>query len=165
MVGGFAGRYCIVDLNKGTTEVVEPGEQFYRKFLSGYGLGAAVITVRQKPGIDALSQDSYLGFCTGVLTGTGAPFSGRLSVVGKSPLTGGWGDANAGGFFAYELKRTGYDAFFFTGASKEPVWVFMTSEDIEIKDASSLWGKDTVDSGCLHRDERRKALTYLRHCS
>ena len=153
MAGGFAGRYCIVDLNKGTTEVVEPGEQFYKKFLCGYGLGAAVITMRQKPAIDALSQDSYLGFCTGVLTGTGAPFSGRLSVVGKSPLTGGWGDANAGGFFAHELKRTGYDALFFTGAAKKPVWVFITSEEIEIKDASSLWGKDTVETEQAIRHE------------
>jgi hypothetical protein len=49
MAGGYTGKYCIVDLSSGTTEVVEPGDAFYRKFLAGYGLGAAVITERQKP--------------------------------------------------------------------------------------------------------------------
>lgn len=153
MPGGFTGKYCIVDLTKGTTEVIEPGEEFYKKYLSGYGLGAAVITERQRPGIDPMSPESYLGFCSGLLTGSGAFFSGRFIVVGKSPLTGGWGDANAGGFLSQELKLTGYDAVFFTGAAKGPVWVYITGEGIEIKDASSLWGKDTVETEGLIRNE------------
>ncbi len=93
-----------------------------------------------------MSQDSYLGFCTGLLTGSKAFFSGRFMVVGKSPLTGGWGDANAGGFFSRELKRTGYDAVFFTGKAETPVWVSIIDGQIEIRDASALWGKDTVEA-------------------
>ncbi|MCP4668134.1 MAG: aldehyde ferredoxin oxidoreductase family protein [Deltaproteobacteria bacterium] len=154
MSKGYTGKYGIVNLTDGTTETVEPGEKFYRKYLSGYGLGAAVITQRQKPGIDPLSSESYLGFCSGLLTGTGALFSGRFMVVGKSPLTGGWGDANAGGFFSRELKRTGYDALFFTGAAKDPVWVLVTDEAIEIKDASALWGKDTLETEEIIRNEQ-----------
>ena len=142
MAGAYMGKYCIIDLNTGQTEAVEPGDAFYQKYLSGYGLGAAVITERQKPGVDPLSPESYLGFCSGLLTGTGASFSGRFMVVAKSPLTGGWGDANAGGFLSREIKRTGYDAVFFTGAAQKPVWVNITDSAIEIKDASSLWGKD-----------------------
>ena len=65
-------------------------------------------------------------------------------VVGKSPLTGGWGDANSGGFLSQEIKRTGFDAVFFTGASATPVWVDISDETVAIKDASSLWGKDIV---------------------
>ena len=146
MAGGFAGKYCVVNLTTGDTEVVEPEESFYRKYLSGYGLGAAVILERQKPGVDPLSSESYLGFCSGLLTDTGAYFSGRFMVVGKSPLTGGWGDANAGGFLSRELKRTGYDAVFFTGASEKPVWVYITDEQVEIRDASLLWGKDIIET-------------------
>ena len=146
MPGGFMGKYLIVDLTKKSFETVKPPEGFYKKYLSGYGLGAAVITERQRPGIKALSAESYLGFCSGLLTGTGAMFSGRYMVVGKSPLTGGWGDANAGGFFSNELKRAGYDAVFFTGASKDPVWVHVADDKVEFKDAKKLWGRDAVET-------------------
>ena len=153
MAGGYTGKYCIVNLSDGTTEVVEPDVIFYQKYLSGYGLGAAVIMKRQKPGVDPLAPQSYLGFCSGLITGSGALFSGRFMVVGKSPLTGGWGDANAGGYLSREIKRTGYDAVFFTGAAQKPVWVNITDENIEIKDAGSLWGKDIIDTEVALKEE------------
>jgi len=146
MAGGYIGRYCIVDLSQQSTRVVEPGDAFYRKYLSGYGLGAAVITERQEPGIDPLSAKAHLGFCSGLLSGTGASFSGRFMIVGKSPLTGGWGDANSGGFLSREIKRTGYDAVFFTGISLKPVWIYISDSGIEFKNAEALWGKDNVET-------------------
>ncbi len=144
--GGYVGKYCIINLTTGKTEIVEPGDDFYRKYLGGYGLGAAVITERQPAGIDALSPQSHVGICSGLLTGTGCFFAGRFMVVGKSPLTGGWGDANSGGFLSKELKTAGYDAVFFTGAAEKPVWVLITETGIEIKDAGSLWGKDAIET-------------------
>ncbi len=152
MAGGYMGRYAIIDVGTGEVETVEPGDDFYRKYLTGYGLGAAVITERQKPGADPLAPESYLGFCSGLLTGTGAYFSGRYMVVGKSPLTGGWGDANSGGFWSVELKRAGYDALFVTGKSDRPVWINVTDNSIEIKDAAGLWGKDTTETEELIRE-------------
>lgn len=146
MPGGFIGKYCVVDLTEGRTEIFELEEEFYKKYLSGYGLGAAIIAQRQKAGIDPLSPESHLGFCAGLLTGTDALFSGRLMVVAKSPLTGGWGDANVGGFLSRALKKAGYDAVFFTGAAETPVWVHITDDQIQIKDASKLWGKDTLET-------------------
>jgi aldehyde:ferredoxin oxidoreductase len=142
MAFGYTGKYCIVDLSSGTSEVIEPGDEFYRKYLTGYGLGAALIMRHQKAGIDPLSPDAFIGFCSGLLTGTKAFFSGRFMVVGKSPLTGGWGDANAGGFLSREIKRTGFDAIFFTGAAETPVWVSVTDKGIDIHDAAELWGND-----------------------
>jgi aldehyde:ferredoxin oxidoreductase len=153
MSGGFVGRYAVVDLSSGRSLVFEPGEDFYRKYLSGYGLGAAVIAERQRPGVDPLSPESHLGLCSGLLTGTGALFSGRFMAVGKSPLTGGWGDANGGGFFSNELKRAGYDAVFFTGVAPKPAWVLVSEKGIELKDGSSLWGKDTVETEAAIRQE------------
>ncbi len=146
MAGGYMGKYCVIDLAKKKTEVVELGDDFYRKYLAGYGLGAAVISERQKPGIDALSAEAHLGFCSGLLTGTGTSFSGRFMMVGKSPLTGGWGDSNSGGFLSREIKRTGYDAVFFTGIADKPIWVHITDETIEFNDATDLWGKDNVET-------------------
>jgi len=152
MAGGYTGKYCIVDLEFQTVETVEPGDAFYRKYLSGYGLGAAVIMERQKPGLDPLAPETYLGFCSGLLTGTKAFFSGRFMVVGKSPLTGGWGDANAGGFLSRELKRTGYDAIFFTGKAATPTWVDITEQGITFHDATNLWGKDIIETEQLIKD-------------
>lgn len=149
MAGGYTGKYAIIDLDTGSTEVITPGEDFYRAYLGGYGLGAAVIMERQKPGIDPLSPDSWLGFCAGLLSGTPAFFSGRFMVVGKSPLTGGWGDANAGGYFSRALKRAGYDAVFFTGRASRPVWVNISGDGIEIRDASALWGQDLPETESL----------------
>jgi aldehyde:ferredoxin oxidoreductase len=67
-------------------------------------------------------------------------------VVGKSPLTGGWGDANCGGFLSREMKRAGYDAIFFTGKADKPVWVNINDQGVDIKDATSLWGCDVVET-------------------
>lgn len=146
MSGAYIGKYAVVDLTSGSTETVELPDEFYQKFLGGYGLGAAIITERQKAGIDALSPEAHLGFCSGLLTGTGAPFSGRFMVVGKSPLTGGWGDANCGGHLSREIKRAGFDAVFFTGRAEQPVWVNIKDGDIEIEDAAAIWGSDTVET-------------------
>ncbi|MCG8338404.1 MAG: aldehyde ferredoxin oxidoreductase family protein [Proteobacteria bacterium] len=153
MAGGFMGKYCVIDLTKQKAETIELEEDFYKKYLSGYGLGAAIITEKQPAGIDPLSPEAHLGFCSGLLTGTNTSFSGRFMIVGKSPLTGGWGDANAGGFLSREIKRAGYDAVFFKGISKKPVWVHISDEKIEFKDASSLWGKDNVETNEAIKEE------------
>lgn len=146
MPGGYIGKCAIVDLSNNSTEIIEPDDNFYKKFLGGYGIGAAIITERQKAGVDPLSPKAHVGFCSGLLTGTGAPFSGRFMVVGKSPLTHGWGDANCGGYLSREIKRSGFDAVFFTGRAAEPVWININNHQIEIKNAGALWGHDTVDT-------------------
>jgi len=75
-------------------------EKMGREFLGGYGLGAKILFDRQKAGVDPLGPDAILGMVTGVLTGTDAMGGSRYVMVGKSPLTGGWGDANSGGSVA-----------------------------------------------------------------
>lgn len=140
------GRLLFVNLSTKEIWEREPGEEFYRRFLGGYGIGVKVIFDEQKPQVNPLGEESILGFTTGLFTGTGIPFSGRYIVVGKSPLTGTWGDANSGGFFGPELKRTGYDAIFFKGISKKPVYLWVYDRKIEIRDACHLWGKDTAET-------------------
>jgi aldehyde:ferredoxin oxidoreductase len=95
---------------------------------------------------DPLGPENILGFLSGLLTGTGSLFTGRWMVVGKSPLTGGWGDANCGGNFSPSIKRCGYDGIFFKGISKKPVYLFVDKGKAEIKDASRFWGMDTVET-------------------
>jgi len=87
-----------------------------------------------------------LGFVTGPLTATSVPGSGRFTVVAKSPLTGGWADSNAGGFWGPTLKWAGYDAVFVSGGSAKPVCLIIANGEAEQREASSLWGKDTVET-------------------
>src|SRR5512136_1238916 len=124
---GCTGKILVVDLTTRSYEIQELPEEVYRRYLGGYGLGAYYLYRHIKPGCDPLGPDNILGFTPGLLTGSGAGFSGRYTVCGKSPLTGkgkrsngqycngGWGNANAGGSFGPAIKRTGFDAIFFTG--------------------------------------------------
>ncbi|MBI4301894.1 MAG: aldehyde ferredoxin oxidoreductase family protein [Chloroflexi bacterium] len=146
MVGGYMGKILYVDLASGKIEYESPDEKFYRDFIGGYGLGARVIFSRQKAGADPLGPDNMLGFITGPLTGTPVPFGSRYTVVGKSPLTQTWGDANSGGDFGPHLKFAGYDAVFFAGVSERPVYLFINEQKAELRDASHLWNKDSNET-------------------
>jgi len=145
MFKGYNGKVMFVDLSSGSIKEESLPEQVYRDFIGGQGLGVRILYERMKPKIDPLGPDNMLGFLVGPLTGTGI-HGARFQVVGKSPLTGGWGDANSGGSFAVELKAAGYDGIFFSGISPKPVYLFIDEGKSQLKDASKLWGKDTVET-------------------
>ncbi len=119
---GYWGKILHVNLTSGDISPEALGDPFYRKYLGGVGIGARVLWDRMKPGADPLGPDNILGFTTGLLTDTGSLFTGRFTVVAKSPASGGWGDANCGGYFSPALKRCGVDALFFHGKSPKPVY-------------------------------------------
>src|SRR5450759_2624621 len=104
MSNGYMGKILWVDLSKGTLKDEALDENISRDFIGGYGLGARILFSRMKPGIDPLGPENILGFVTGPFTGTPALGGSRYVVVGKSPLTGTWGDANSGGYFGPRLK-------------------------------------------------------------
>jgi len=79
--------------------------------------------------------------------------SGRNAVGAKSPLTGGFGESDVGGFWGAELKRAGWDAVVVTGQSDKPVYVWIQDDQVEIRDASALWGQETADVERLIREE------------
>jgi len=146
MVDGYAGRIGFVDLTSGEIKTEILDESLARDFIGGHGIGARILFERQKKGVDPLGSESYLGFTTGPLTGTKVPTGGRYMAVCKSPLTGGWGDANSGGYFGSELKAAGWDAIFVSGTAVTPKYVAIVDDRIEIMDASDLWGLDTVET-------------------
>jgi aldehyde:ferredoxin oxidoreductase len=74
-------------------------------------------------------------------------------VVAKSPLTGGWGDANCGGDISPAIKRAGVDGIFFTGISDKPVYLMVDGDKVEIKDGSGVWGKDAIETEDAIREE------------
>jgi len=141
---GYMGKVLWVDLAKRVwhEEVVQEG--LIQQYMTGYGLAARLLFDRMPAGVDPLGPDNILGFAAGLLTGTAALFSGRYTVVGKSPQTGGWGDSSSGGSFAPEIKKCGYDAIFFTGRASSPVYLLIDGKDISLQDAAEVWGQDAI---------------------
>jgi len=144
--GGYVGRFLHVDLSQGKLTDEYPAESLLRTFIGGYGLGARILYEHVPAGADPLGPDNMLGFVTGPLTGTPALMGCRYCVVAKSPLTGGWGDANSGGYFGPALKFAGYDAVFVRGASPQPVYLLIDDGQAELRPADDLWGLDCVET-------------------
>jgi len=144
---GWAGRVLHIDLTrrKGATLPLDPVDT--RMYLGGRGLNVITLYRELKPKIDPLSPDNVLIFGTGPLTGALSPLgSARFNVTAKSPLTGILGDSNCGGFWAPELKYAGYDQIVIRGRASEPVYLWIDDDDVEIRNAKHLWGKDTYET-------------------
>lgn len=140
---GFQNRVLRVNLTNRSISIEAPGEAFFRKHIGGRALISHYLYKELAPRTDALGPDNKLIFAGGVLTGTPLMGSGKNSVGAKSPLTGAYGDAEAGGFFGAELRRAGYDAVIIEGKSERPVYITIIDDQVEINDASHLWGHTT----------------------
>ncbi|MGB6836465.1 MAG: aldehyde ferredoxin oxidoreductase family protein [Dehalococcoidia bacterium] len=138
------GKILNVNLNTGVIEAEELPEEMYRTYIGGYGLGARLLFDRIPKGADPLGPHNVLGLIPGLLTGT--PLFGiRYEAVGKSPKTGGWGDANCGGDVGPFLKCAGWDGMFLSGVSEKPVYLLIDDDKAELRDASDLWGMMAID--------------------
>jgi aldehyde:ferredoxin oxidoreductase len=137
------GRMLFVDLSNRSIETEGYDDGFARSYIGGYGFGSKIMFERMKPGAAPLGEDNMFGIAAGPLTGVTLPVVSRYTVMGKSPLTDSWGDANGSGFFGPVLKSTGYDCVFFSGASEKPVYLFIGENGPEILEAGELWGMDT----------------------
>jgi len=155
---GCMGKILWVDLSKEEIKEETLDEKTARNFLGGYGLGAKILFDRQKPGVDPLGPEAIIGIVTGVVTGTDGLGGSRYVMVGKSPLTGGWGDANSGGNVGPYLKFAGYDAVFFTGIANKPVYLHINNGTPSFKDAADIWGKDTFETQDILREDNGKDL-------
>ena len=150
---GWAGKILRVDLSKGSYKTEDLDPETAKMFLGGHGYATKILMDEIDPKVDGLSPDNKLIFSIGPLTGTVAPLASRYMVTTKSPLTGLLGFGNSGGFFGPEMRKAGYDHIIFEGKSEKPVYVVVTDEGVEIKDAGHLWGKDTHETQDIIRDE------------
>ena len=152
------------DLTKGETWVEEPGDAFYRRYGGGRGYIAHYLLKHVPQGADPFGPENVIVFAPGVLTGSPVPGAGRHSVGAKSPLTGGFGEAEAGGFWGAEVKRAGWDAIVVHGASETPVYLWINQDEVEIRDASHLWGKVTGDVQEAIREEHGDNFIRVAQC-
>ena len=154
---GYMGKLLRVDLTHRKTSEQEFLEDSARKYIGGSGLGARFLFDETNENTTAFGEDNLLMFLTGPLVGTPVPFTGRHAVVTKSPL-GIWGEGDSGGSWGVTLKKTGYDGVIIVGKSEKPVYLFITEEGAQIKDAKYVWGKDTYETyEILKRETTEKA--------
>jgi len=144
-VSGFTGKILRVNLSNGKVSVDEPSVSFYRRYFGGRGFISYFLLKEVPRGADPLGPENKLIFANGPVTGVPVAGSGRNSVGAKSPLTGYYGDGEAGGYWNAELKRAGYDAIIVEGKSAEPVFLWIKDGEVEIRDAKHLWGKTTKE--------------------
>lgn len=143
---GYAGKILEVDLSTGDIKTTGLDEQDCRDYLGGSGLAAKIFMDRWPGDVDPLGPENPLIMMTGPWTGSRVPGGNRFAACARSPLTGHWGEASCGGYFGPELKAAGYDGIIFTGASDKPVYLWINGDDVELRDASDLWGKDTYET-------------------
>ena len=127
-----------------TREDVDP--KIARDYLGGRGWAIHYLYNEMDPMADALSPENVLIFATGPLTATPAPTGNRYMVVTKSPLTGALAHSNSGGEFPTWMKRTGFDMFIFEGKSPEPVYVYVNEDQVEVRSAAHVWGKEVPET-------------------
>jgi len=149
---GYNGKIAYINLSSLDVEVKDLDPKIAEDYLGGAGLSARLTydllteSDYQTLQKDPLFSKNPLIFATGPLTGTATPSSSRYCVTGISPLTGIWGEATSGGFFPIALKRSGYDAIVITGESEQPKFIQINNGEIEIKDATNIWGKNTRET-------------------
>ena len=143
-----------VDLGAGTCASEPLNMEWAQDYMGQRGLATKYLVEETDPNVDPFSPDNKMIIATGPLTGTIAPTSGRWSVVCKSPLTGAIACSNSGGFFGGELKNAGWDMIIFEGKSDTPVYLDITNDQAELKDASDLWGKSVWETETALRERR-----------
>jgi aldehyde:ferredoxin oxidoreductase len=146
-------RLLDVDLSNGETEITIIGSETIQRFIGATGLAAWLLWTEGPENPDPLDPEAHLLFLTGPLTGTPVPSSGRHGVAGRSPLTGFWGEANVGGTWGSILRKAGVDGIRVFGKAKGPVYLWITEDTVEIRDASHIWGADTSDTHAMIQAE------------
>jgi aldehyde:ferredoxin oxidoreductase len=143
---GFHGKVLFVDLTAKTHHVETVDASVYRSYLGGYGLGAWLMWKHFPKGTDALAPEACFALCSGLLTGLKTPFSGRIQIVGKSPLTGTWADSNSGGSVCSHLRAAGYDAMVVRGKAAEPTLLIVRDGEVTFEPAAEYWGKEVPET-------------------
>ena len=161
---GYNGKILHVDLTKGELTVEEPEEAFYRKYLGGSAMGMYYILRDMPKGADPVGPENVLTLMTGVTTGAAISGQSRINANAKSPISGGIGDSQGGGFFPAELKFAGFDGIVIKGKSAKPVYLWIKDGEFELRDAAHLMGKKTgeVDE-ILNEELGDKKIEILQH--
>jgi aldehyde:ferredoxin oxidoreductase len=156
MPNGYNGKVLHLDLTTKKIKVEEPGEVFYRTYLGGGGLASYFLLRDLPPGADPLGPENLLIFASNVLSGVPIAGMTRYTMAAKSPLTGAYGEAEAGGFWGPELKFTGFDAVVIKGKAARPSYLYIHDGKVELRSAEKIWGLETGPAQEKIREELKE---------
>ena len=164
MPNGYNGKILHVDLTRGALTVEEPEEAFFRKYMGGSAMGMYYILRSMPTDASALGPENVLTLMCSVTTGAAISGQSRINANAKSPISGGIGDSQGGGFFPAELKFAGIDGIVLIGKSAKPVYLWIKDGEFELRDAAHLMGKKTgeVDE-ILKQELGDKKIEILQH--
>jgi len=146
MGNGYWQKTLRVNFTTGDIRVEEIDEKDLKAFIGGAGLGAEILRREIPEKIDPLSPENLVIFATGPFQGPAVPGGAKFSIVGISPQTGTYADTAAGADWWPAIKDAGYDIVILEGKSQKPVYLQIIDDDVQIKDAAAIWGKDTIES-------------------
>jgi aldehyde:ferredoxin oxidoreductase len=159
LILGYSGKFLEIDLSKGTFKDVTFPDKVLKDYIGGRALASKILCdklLTKWEELDPLGPNNILLFLPGPLTGFFP--GGRVCVSGKSPQSNGVVGSTVAGEFGVELRCAGYDGIIVTGQAEKPVYVFIKDSDVEIRDASHIWGKDGKETTTLLNKECRKLL-------
>jgi aldehyde:ferredoxin oxidoreductase len=141
MASTITAKLLHVDLTTRQTRVETLPETVVRKHLGGGALAAHILLRDMPAGVDPLGPDNVLVFMTSVINGLSLSGTNRYTAAAKSPLTGGYGESEAGGWWGPELRAAGWDGVVIRGQSPTPVYLWIKDDTVEIRDATPYWGQ------------------------
>jgi aldehyde:ferredoxin oxidoreductase len=159
---GYAGEILKIDLTRQTTSILATAD-YADRFLGGRGIAAKLYWDEVSPETRAFDPDNCLICMTGPLAGF-TRFAGcRWQICGKSPLMDpeSFSYANLGGSWGAWLKYAGYDGLIITGKADRPVYILLTDGDIEIRNATHLWGRTTIETQDMLQAELGRGARVL----
>ncbi len=151
--GGWHGKLLRVDLSTGTHQVEAIPDEWMQQYIGGRGLAVRYLYEEMDPRVDPLSPENKLIFATGPLTGTPAPCGARYMVVTKGALTHAVTTSNSGGHWGPELRFAGYDLLILEGQAPKPSYLFIYDDAVELREASSYWGRGVFETEDGLREE------------
>jgi aldehyde:ferredoxin oxidoreductase len=151
-IHGYAGKILRVDLTTGSISY-EPTITYAREWLGGAGINQWLLYQEVRPWATPYAPANRLAFGVGPLVGTLAPGASRISADSKNAYTFGVGSSNSDSHFGPELKFAGYDNLIFQGKARKPVYLWIKDSQVEIRDATHLWGKTTWETVSSIRQE------------
>jgi len=151
--GGYVMRLAFVNLSDGSVKAEAVDEGFAVKYIGGRGWGAKLVYDTAPGKVEPFSAENRVVVSSGPLSGLPVPCSGKVNFSAFSPATGFYGDSNAGGDFAVELKRAGFDALIVEGVAKETTYILVEDGEVSLMDAKPYWGMPSIDAeSALKRD-------------
>jgi aldehyde:ferredoxin oxidoreductase len=158
---GYIGKILKINLTNNSIIKKPLNLKYAESFIGGAGYACRYLIDFLDKDLNPLSPENILMIMTGPLCLTNAPSFGRFVICSKSPYTRQWGESNCGGFLGPELKKAGYDGIVITGKADKPSYIKIVNNDVEILDATSLWGKGVKETRQTLKDSSQESKTRV----